>query len=304
MMFSSKACSVLFILSLSLGGASARSLKQAASVGADADVSLPPADPTHPSTSSPPQTLPPPTNGVSKEPEVDIGSAGNYVMLTKTGISTVPTSDITGDMGVSPIAATAMTGFSLMMDSGGTFSTSSQVTGKAFAANYATPTPSQLTSAVSDMEAAYTDAAGRANDDARRKNLNGGALGGDFGGETAPLTPGVYTFGSDVTIGATIYFEGTGSAPGQGDTDVFIIQMTGNLMQTANVDVILTNGALAKNIFWQVSGNVAVGAGAHMEGILLIKTDVLFETQSSLSGRVLAQTACNLQKATITDAAL
>jgi hypothetical protein len=54
----------------------------------------------------------------------------------------------------------------------------------------------------------------------------------------------------------------------------------------------------------QVSGNAVVGAGAHMEGILLVKTDVLFITGSSLSGHILAQTACNLQMATITNAAL
>jgi hypothetical protein len=234
--------------------------------------------------------------------KVEIGSAGNYVMLTKTGISTVPTSDITGDMGVSPIAATAMTGFSLTADPTNKFSTSAQLTGQAFAANYATPTPALLTTAVSDMETAYTDAAGRANKDAERQNLNGGALGGDYGGECAPLTPGVYTFGSDVTIGANIYFEGTN--PVSDDTDVFIIQMTGNLMQVANTRVFLRGGALAKNIFWQISGAAEISEGAHMEGILLVKTDVLFKTESSVSGRVLAQTACNLQKATISDAAL
>jgi hypothetical protein len=55
------------------------------------------------------------------------------------------------------------------------------------------------------------------------------------------------------------------------------------------------------NIFWQVAGNVKVGAGAHiMKDILLVQTDVLFETGSFLSGRFLVQTACNLQKATIT----
>jgi len=72
-------------------------------------------------------------------------------------------------------------------------------------------------------------------------------------------------------------------------------------VQSANYNVILSNGALAENIFWQVAGHVVVGAGAHMEGILLVQTDVLFETLSSLNGRVLAQTACNLQMATITE---
>jgi hypothetical protein len=46
-----------------------------------------------------------------------------------------------------------------------------------------------------------------------------------------------------------------------------------------------------------------VGAGAHMEGILLVKTAVLFETDSSLTGRVLAQTTCDLQSATIVEPA-
>jgi hypothetical protein len=225
-------------------------------------------------------------------PVVNLGTAENYVILTKTGISTVPDSVITGDIGVSPIHAAAMTGFSLTMDSGLEYSTSGQITGKAYAADYAVPIPTALTSAVSDMETAYTDAAGRPNTDAARIDLGGGVLGGAFGGAAAKLTPGVYTFGTDVTIALDIYFDGSA-------TDVFIIQITGNLLQAANVFVFLTGGALAKNVFWQVAGRVGVGAGAEMQGILLAKTDVLFETESSLVGGVLAQTACNLQKATI-----
>jgi hypothetical protein len=232
----------------------------------------------------------------NKEAKVELLSAGNYAILTKAGISTVPTSAITGDIAVSPAAATYMTGFSLTADSTNQFSTSTQITGHAFAANYATPIPSQLTTAVSEMEAAYTDAAGRDAGVKNRLNLGDGLLGGKkFGDSTTPLRPGVYTFGSDVTIGAEIYFKGTGK-----DTDIFIIQIAGSLLQVANTKVILQNGALANNIFWQVAGEVTVGAGAHMEGILLVKTAVLFETDSSLTGRVLAQTTCAFQSATIT----
>jgi hypothetical protein len=150
------------------------------------------------------------------------------------------------------------------------------------------------------MEVAYTDAAGRVNPDAARINLGGGLLGGDFGCETHPLTPGVYTFGTDVNINGQIYFDGT-------ETDVFIIQITGKLIQTANYSVNLTNGALAKNIFWQVAEEVEVDAGAHMEGIILAQTSVLFETGSSLNGgRVLAQPdgLQPLQKATIASLSL
>jgi hypothetical protein len=149
-----------------------------------------------------------------------------------------------------------------------------------------------LTEAVLDMETAYLDAAGRPNEDAARINLGAGIL-GVAGGADNPLTPGVYTFGTGVTITSDIYFDGSA-------TDIFIIQMAGNLIQAANKQVILFNGALAENIIWQVAGYVEVGAGAHLEGVLLVKTHVTFVTGSSLNGRVLTQTACNLQKAVIT----
>jgi hypothetical protein len=224
---------------------------------------------------------------------VDLGAAGEYVILAKTGISTVPTSAITGDIGVSPIGATAMTGFSLTMDEGLEYSKSTQLVGKAYASDYAEPIPTYLTAAVSDMETAYIDAAGRPNADDDRKDLGGGTLGGAVGGAATPLTAGVYTFGTDVYIGSDISFEGS-------KDDVFIIQMTGNLVQAANTKVILTGGALPENIFWQVAGFVEVRAGADMKGIFLVKTKVDFITGSSLTGRVLTQTACNLDQGTIT----
>jgi hypothetical protein len=225
---------------------------------------------------------------------VELGTAGNYAILAKTAISTVPQSAITGDIAVSPIAAAAMTGFSFTFDPDdeGKSSISTQLAGKAYASDYAVPIPDTLTTAVLDMEAAYTNAKGRTNSDAARINLVGATLGGDFGGPTAPLTPGVYTFGADVQITGGITFQGSAS-------DIFIIQIAGNLVQDANYNVIL-DGAMAKNIFWQVAGSVEVRAGAHMEGILLVKTGVTFVTGSSLNGRVFTQTACVLQMATIT----
>jgi hypothetical protein len=90
---------------------------------------------------------------------VDLGTAGDYVILAKTGISTVPDSFFIGDIAVSPIAAAAITGFDLIIDSDGLFSTASQLTGKAYAVDYASPSPIELTTAVGDMETAYTNAA-------------------------------------------------------------------------------------------------------------------------------------------------
>jgi hypothetical protein len=232
------------------------------------------------------------------ETPIDLGDAENYVILTRSGISTIA-SNITGDIGLSPMASTGMTGFALALDLEKKYSTSSQITGegKAYAANYGGTTPADLSTAVSNMATAYTDAAGRSRPIAERINLNEGVIGVvdvlNGGDQPNPLTPGVYTFGSDVTIAETTYFDGEND-----ENSVFIIQMTGNLVQAANTKVMLSNGALAENIFWQVAGNVGVGAGAEIQGVLLVKTDVLFETGSSLSGRVLAQTACVLQAET------
>ena len=209
-----------------------------------------------------------------------------------------------GNIAVSPIAATAITGFSLTPVDLDGYATSTQLTGNAsapgpgalFAKNAAA-----LTVAVLDMQNAYTDAASRATSDSAKLNLGGGILGGAFGGEDAPLTPGVYTFASNVNIADSIYFEGSG---GDDANDIFIIQITGNLAQAASTNVVLRNGAKAENIFWQVAGLVLVQVGAHLEGIILTHTLAVFMTGASLHGRVLAQTAVTIQMANITEPVL
>eukprot|EP00579_Thalassiosira_antarctica_P014097 CAMPEP_0201945024 /NCGR_PEP_ID=MMETSP0903-20130614/53690_1 /ASSEMBLY_ACC=CAM_ASM_000552 /TAXON_ID=420261 /ORGANISM="Thalassiosira antarctica, Strain CCMP982" /LENGTH=442 /DNA_ID=CAMNT_0048488083 /DNA_START=349 /DNA_END=1679 /DNA_ORIENTATION=+ len=268
----------------------------------------------------------------SAEDTINLGDAGNYAILGKTGISTVPSSAITGDIAVSPIVDTAMTGFSFAMDPSTEFSTSAQITGNAYAANYGGTTPADLTAAVSAMEAAYTDAAGRTMPSADRINYGEGFLGGNYGGPEFPLTPGVYHFGSDVNLnygegflggnyggpefpltpgvyhfGSDVNLKSDVHFSGKG---VYIIQITGNLKQAANFDVILDpvydgdGPAQANDIFWQVAGYVEVGTGAKMQGIILAKTRADFLTGSSLEGRVLTQTACNLQSAKITQPAV
>ncbi len=75
---------------------------------------------------------------------VNLGTAGNFAILAKTGVSTTGTTSIVGDIGVSPAAATYITGFGLIMDASNTFSTSSLVTGKVYAADYTPPTPATM----------------------------------------------------------------------------------------------------------------------------------------------------------------
>jgi cytoskeletal protein CcmA (bactofilin family) len=244
-------------------------------------------------------------NGATAAETVDLGTASEYAILTKTGISTVPDSVITGHIGVSPIASTAITGFGLTMHWGKDYSTCTQVTGKAYASDYSSETETRLITAVGDMQTAYGDASGRATSGEIEPvvDANGNVLvkgqtynelkGGLIGGET--LFPGVYTFTTDVSITATIYLDGSNNVNG----DNFIIKSTGSLKQAANTQMILTNGATHEQVFWQLAGTVEVEAGAHVEGTLLVKTNAVFKTGSSLNGRVLAQTACTLDHATI-----
>lgn len=214
---------------------------------------------------------------------VNLGTAASFVILTQSGITNVPTSAIIGNLGVSPIAATAITGFSLVADKTNTFSTSTQVTGKIYAADYAVPTPAKLTTAVSNMQTAYTDAAGRKLPDYTE------LYAGDISDKT--LTPGLYKWSTGVLVNNKVTLKG-------GPNDVWIFQISGNLTLGSGANVVLSGGAQAKNIFWQVAGGagVEIGTTAHMEGTILAKTAIHLRTGASLNGRAFAQTAVTLDK--------
>jgi len=215
---------------------------------------------------------------------VNLGTAANYAIIAKSGVSTVNPSAITGAVAVSPIAATGLTGFSLTLDSSGTFSTSAQVTGRLFAASYSAPTPSVLTVAVGDMETAFTDATGRVDPDFT--NLASGSIGSSI------LFPGLYKWTGAVSASADFFIVGS-------STDTWIFQIADTFSIAAGTKAVLIGGALNKNIVWVVSGTVAAGAGSHLEGVILGKTSVTLVTGATLNGRILAQTAVALQKATV-----
>ena len=231
---------------------------------------------------------------------VNLGTAGNYVIFSDTGITNatacvVPC--ITGDMGVGPtVTSTAITGFGLILPAASPFSTSAQVTGKIYAFDYAVPTPTVVTTASADMGLAYTDAAGRAAGVGPNLNLGGGTV------TTQTLAPGVYTWGTAVTLppGTVLTLAG-------GPTDVWIFQIAGTLTTAATASVNLTGGALPKNVFWQVAGaSVNVGASpAHFEGIVLCGPICAINVGSlaTMNSRLLSQTAVNLDQTTVTQPA-
>jgi hypothetical protein len=214
---------------------------------------------------------------------VNLGTAGNYVILAKTAINNIPTSVITGDLGLSPAATSYITGFGLTDATG--YATSPQVTGKIYAADMVTPTSINLTTAVENMITAYNDAAGRPFPDYLELAT------GNIGGKT--LLPGLYKWTSTVTLPSDVTISG-------GANDVWIFQISGDLTVSNAVNVTLVGGAQAKNIFWQVAGEATFGSTSHFEGIILSMTGITFQTGASINGRALAQTAVILDANAVT----
>ena len=209
---------------------------------------------------------------------VNLGVAGDFAILSKSGITNVYKSAVTGDIGSSPI-----TGAAIKL-------TCAEVSGAIYSVDAAGPLPcritnaSRLTTAVLNMQTAYTDAAGRSNPNF----LNLGA--GNIGGKT--LTAGLYKFTTALIIPTDITISGS-------STDVWIFQIAGTLKMSSAVKITLAGGAQAKNIFWQTSGAVTLGTTSHFEGNILGKTGINLQTGASINGRMLAQTAVTLQMNTV-----
>ncbi len=213
---------------------------------------------------------------------VRLGSAGRFAILSKTGITDVYASAITGDVGTSPI-----TGAAHLLTCG-------EVTGNVYVVDAAGPLPcaindaTTLTAAIGDMEIAYLDAEGRVSPDFTELGA------GEIGGLT--LAPGLYKWGTALLISPDVTLSG-------GPDDVWIFQVAGTMNQASATRVTLTGGAQAKNIFWQVAGAVTIGTTAHLEGVVLAKTLIAVNTGASVNGRLLAQTAVTLQMNAVTQPA-
>lgn len=210
---------------------------------------------------------------------VNLGTAGTFAILSKTGVTNVPASAVNGNVGASPITGAAIG-----------LTCPEVMTGTIYSVNAAGPSckvtdPTFLTTSVGDMETAYNDAAGRTSPDF--VNLGAGEIGG------LTLAPGLYKWGTGVSISTDVTLEG-------GPNDVWIFQVAGTLKQASAKNVTLAGGAQAKNVFWQAAGAVAIGTTAHFEGTILSKTMIAMKTGASTNGRLLAQTAVTLQKNAVT----
>jgi hypothetical protein len=220
---------------------------------------------------------------------VALGTAGTYVILAQSGVTNDPTSApisaVTGNVGLNA-AATGITGFSQTLDASGTFATAAVVTGKMYAADYAAPTPADLTAAIADTGAAFADA------DARISTTSNAGAGNLTG---LDLAPGVYNWTTGVSVDSAGAVTLTGSA-----TDVWVFQIAGDITMNPGSTVTLAGGALPQNVFWRTSGVAALDTTAHMEGIVLSGSSVTLANGATVKGRLYATTAVTLISNSIT----
>lgn len=192
---------------------------------------------------------------------VEMETAAPFAVLAGSGITNTGKTTIVGDVGSHPTGA--QTGF-------GPGSDAVNLTGT----NHHDDVVSDA--AKDDIVAAYNDAATRPG----ATVVPGGQLGGLI------LPPGVY---ADADAPDSLAITGTLTLDGLGDPDgVFIFQSGSTIILASNSTVVLTGGAQACHVFWQVTSSATLGTGAHLEGSILALTDISLQTGASVSGRVLA----------------
>ena len=212
---------------------------------------------------------------------VNLGAAGNFAILAQSEVTNVPTSAVTGNVGLSPA-----TGAGIGL-------TCAQVTGTIYSVDAAGPLPCRvtdatlLTAAIGAKGTAYTDAAGRAPD---YTELAAGNIGG------LNLAPATYKWSTGVTIPTNVTLTG-------GPNDVWIFQIAQGLTVSSGVQVILAGGALPQNVYWQTFAAADIGTTAKFSGVLLSQTSIAMKTGASINGRLFAGTAVTLNANTVTQPA-
>jgi hypothetical protein len=209
------------------------------------------------------------TGATTSQDSIDLGSANAFAILAGSTVSSTGPSIVTGDLGVSP--GTAVVGFPPGTLNGAMFSGVASAAGQA-----------KL-----DLTAAFNEAAGR--------SVGPVSLPGNLSGLT--LYPGLYTNSTSVMLSV-----GNVTLDAQGDSNaVFLFQMGSTLTTGSSTQVVLSGGAKAANIYWQVGTSATLGTTSIFKGNILAQESITLATGATLEGRALTQTAAvTLDAAVIT----
>ena len=193
---------------------------------------------------------------------VALGASTGFAVLAGSTVTSIGATTVNGDLGVSP--GTAVTGF-FTVDGG-----SGIVNGTIY-----NVTPGPAATAQDDLTTAYNDAAGR--------TVGAFTVAGNLGGQT--LAPGLYKSTSSLEISS-----GDLTLDAQGDANaVFIFQMASTLTTTSGRQVILSGGARAANVFWQVGSSATLGTTSVFKGTIMADQSITLTTGATLEGRALAR---------------
>jgi hypothetical protein len=187
---------------------------------------------------------------------IDLGTATNFALLAGSAITNASSAtSITGDVGSSPTPT--VTGL-----------IASQVHGTLYtAANAATA------QAQADLTVGYNEAAGAP--------CGTNKTGTDLGGLT--LVPGVYCFSSSAMLTGTLTLDGGGDANAQ-----WVFQIGSTLTTATNSSVLLINGAVNCNVFWQIGSSATIQTGTTFVGNIMALTSITLDG-GTLNGRALAR---------------
>lgn len=208
----------------------------------------------------------------------NLGTAGYFTVLSQAGVSVTAGAMIKGNVGVGPIASTALTGFDLRKNALDTYSTSDNVPkGFIYAPDYPAPTPVNIEKAIADMQAAYVS-------NSQLKNavpIGIEELGGFI------YRAGVFKFkaGARISQGKTLSLQGQGK---------FIFIIGSDLTIADAAQIVLRPGATANNVLWVVGSSATFAGRSNFAGTILAKSAVTLTKGDHITGRVFAGTAVTM----------